>query len=223
MLVGMWMNREPVTVRPSLSIARAAALLSRRHIRRLLVTDEEPPAGRLLGIVTQHDIDRSFPPDLNPHSIVAGEGGPTRPVREVMARELRSVTPETPIEEAAQVLLAHKIGALPVLHASGVLAGIITESDIFRAFCEVLGAGAPGVRLTVDLSREDEDAVGQVIELARRHRLRIASVLTMLHEERWLAVIRLVGRDCDALIDDVWRSGHRVLSVLRSGMEPRDG
>src|SRR2546427_8875606 len=144
MLVGMWMTSGPVTVTPATSIADAALTMSRRRIRRLLVTEPSPHGQILRGIVSLHDLARAFPPDVNPLSLAA-TSGPTTPgsgrrVGEIMARNVRTVTPETPIEDAARVLLEHKIGAVPVVR-SGVLVGIITESDIFKAFLEVIDAG----------------------------------------------------------------------------------
>lgn len=219
MLVGMWMTRDPVTVAPATSIAEAAVTMSRRGIRRLLVGE---PAGNhtaLVGVVSSSDLARAFPPDVNPFALGAWERHPKTPVAEVMTRHPLSTTPDTPIEDAASALRERKIGALPVVR-HGRIVGIITESDIFRAFLEVVGAADPGVRLTFDLSLH-EDAVSVVLDLARRHALRVSSLLTMTHDGRRLGVVRLQGTAIDPFVDAVWRSGHRVLSVIRT--EPRVG
>src|SRR6185295_19399637 len=119
-----------------------------------------------------------------------------------------------PIEDAARVLLEHKIGAVPVVR-DGVLVGILTESDIFKAFLEVTGAGTAGVRVTFDVAA-DEDPVPIVVELAERHHMRVVSVLSMRYQGKRLAVVRLTGAAAQAFVDDVWKSGHRVASVLRT-------
>jgi len=62
-------------------------------------------------------------------------------VYEVMAERPLTVTPETGLREAALLMIENKIGGLPVVSNSGDVVGIITESDIFRAFVGMLGAG----------------------------------------------------------------------------------
>ena len=213
MNVSMWMTRDVVTIAPETPIAAAACRSANRRIRRLLVTTGGTQDGRLLGIVTREDLMHAFPDDLNPRSPLAVELGPKEPVTTIMARDLKVVHPDVPIEDAAEVMCANKIGALPVVR-SGVLVGIITESDIFRAFREVLSAGASGVRVTFDLNA-GENALPLMLELGARHDLAVAAVLTLNHGKQRLGVVRLVGGDADAFVDEVWRSGHLVLSVAR--------
>jgi len=215
MLVAIWM-RDPTTIRGDVSIGEAAATMARTRCRHLLVIDA---AGALRGIVSLHDLARAFPPDVNPLAAAGPGDGPRRPVAEVMTAHPIIVTPATPIEEAAGIMLARKFNALPVVQG-GAVAGILTDSDVMRAFVELVsggetGAGTHGARITFDVSA-GEDAVGFLIELARARRSRVASILTVHHQERLLAVARVVGGDLDGLVGAVWRSGHRVLSVLQS-------
>ena len=218
MIVGMWMTQEPITIAPQASVADAAVEMSRRHVRRLLVTDATTDGPRLLGIVTSQDVARAFPADVNPFSAVAGDARMSRPVSAVMARAVRTTTPDTPIEVAASILRTHKIGALPVMRGPR-LVGLITESDIFQAFIEMTGAKARGVRITFDAG-DDETAVACVVEMSARHRMHLASVLSLHHRntqtgnEQRLAVVRLTGETPADLVAEIWTSGHRVLSVL---------
>jgi acetoin utilization protein AcuB len=220
MLVAMWMTTDVATVRPTTSIAQTAAEMARHGFRHIVVT-AEPGRGRVLGILSLHDVARAFPPDVNPLSATAVASGPSRPVQEIMSRHPRTVMGDTPIEDAARLMLERKLGALPVVHGDA-LVGIITRSDLLKAFSEVVGvtsaAGAvheAGVRVTFDVS-EDEDAVALVLELARTRGMRVASVVTMWHEGKRLAVARLVAGAIDDFVDAIWRSGHRVVSVLRT-------
>lgn len=212
----MWMTRRPMTIRPDLPIGEAAALMARKRWRHLLVTDG--PAGTLRGIVSLHDLARAFPPDVNPLAAIESAEGPARAVSEVMSTRPTTVTPATPIEDAARIMMTRKYGALPVVHGQEV-AGILTDSDVLRAFVELAGGGgetsanARSARITFDAS-EGEDAVPFVIDIARERRSRVASVLTLHHEGQRLVVARVVGGDIDGVVGAVWRSGHRVLSVL---------
>jgi acetoin utilization protein AcuB len=215
MLVSMWMTRNPISVPPETPIARAAAEMARRSIRRLLVARGTGDTRRLEGIISARDLARAFPADVNPFSPVAQERGPAGPVSEIMSRQLLTTTPTTPIEDAARALRERKIGAMPVVEGQNLL-GIITESDIFRAFIEVLGAREEGIRITFDITK-GEDVVTAMAELGKRHHLQVASVISLQHGETRLAVVRLLGREFDRFIDQVWKSGHRVLSLSRSG------
>jgi acetoin utilization protein AcuB len=69
-----------------------------------------------------------------------------------MTREVITVTEDTPLEEAARIMADKKIGGMPVVRGDSVV-GIITETDIFKAFLEVLGAREAGLRLTVELDK----------------------------------------------------------------------
>jgi acetoin utilization protein AcuB len=64
-----------------------------------------------------------------------------------MTRQVTTVAEDTPVEEAARIMVDNKIGGLPVMR-DGKLAGIVTETDLFKVFIEFLGARRPGVRVT---------------------------------------------------------------------------
>ena len=212
MLVQLWMSRPPIAIRPDASIAVAATQMDRRHVRRLLVTQDGTAGARLLGIVSAGDVARAFPPDVNPHSVVAADLRLGRTVRDVMTSHPATVAPTTPIEEAARILRARKVGALPVVHGEHAV-GVITESDVFRAFIEILGVETPSVRITFDTS-EGEDAFALVVELAAAYAMRVTSLLSLRHDGRSMAVVRLTGAHGARFVDAVARSGHRLVSVL---------
>ena len=220
----MWMSRELVTITPEAPVSFAVVAMSRHKVRRLLVAHETLEGPHLVGIVTSADVMRAFPADVNPFSSRAGEVKLTHQVVDVMTRPARTVVPDTPIEEAARLMRRHKIGALPVVEGPR-LVGIITESDVFRAFIEVIGVEARGVRVTFELG-EDEDAIATVLLIAKRHNMRVASFFSLHHSdardltERRLGVVRLVGDASEAVVEAIWRSGHRVVSVLPLSPDP---
>jgi acetoin utilization protein AcuB len=71
-------------------------------------------------------------------------------IEQVMVRPALSVAPDYPLEEAARLMVVHKIGSLPVVD-EGKLIGIITETDIFKQFVDILGGQTEATRLTVDV------------------------------------------------------------------------
>jgi len=146
MLVRDRMSRHPITVRPDVPIHEALQIMRREKIRRLPVLDEND---RLVGIVAEKDLLYASPSSakaLNVYELQYLLAKLT--VGDVMTRNVITTTEFTPLEEAAKVMVDNKIGALPVMRGDQ-LVGIITETDIFKVFLELLGAREKGLRLTL--------------------------------------------------------------------------
>lgn len=129
MLVKNWMKRNPITVEPEMGVKSAFSLLKKHGIRQLPVVKD----GVLVGIVTDRDLRKPEPavPSLWDESYRIED---SFRVGDIMNMEVITVTEDTPIEEAASLLLKHKINGLPVISRAGKLSGIITTSDILGAF-----------------------------------------------------------------------------------------
>ncbi len=120
-----------ITVRRETPVLEARDLMVKERIRHLLVTDA---GGALLGIVTDRDIRLNLPSQATSLSVWEINHLLTKvTVGEVMTRSLITVGPDRPARDGARLMLNHKIGALPVLD-EGHLVGIVTETDIVRAF-----------------------------------------------------------------------------------------
>ena len=214
MNVSMWMTRDVLTVVPDTPAAEAAKLMAESHVRRLLVVEPWPDGPHLLGIVSAKDVIHAFPPHVNPFAIEGPDARLTpTTVGQIMTASPRTVSPETPIEEAASLMCAHKIGALPVLREK-TLAGIITESDIFRAFVSLFGGNDPGARITFDAT-QGEDVFEVMGKLSKRHRMRVTSLIWTQHDQLPVCVVRVEGDNVDPMLDDLWSSGHPVVNVIR--------
>jgi acetoin utilization protein AcuB len=126
MLVKNWMTRNPITVETEMGVKTAFLLLKKHRIRQLPVVEE----GVLIGIVTDRDFRKpEFPDSFFSWDEVYKLEDRFR-VGDIMTMEVINVTEDTPIEEAASLLLKHKINGLPVISEDGRLSGIITTSDI---------------------------------------------------------------------------------------------
>jgi acetoin utilization protein AcuB len=208
-LVTEWMTRDPVTLAPDDTLGAASELMARRKFRRIPVME----SGHVVGIVAKSDVLNACPRDFNPFSAeAAGHEALSSPLRHIMTPHPRTIRPDAAIETAAQLMVDNKIGGLPVV--ADRLVGILTESDLFRALTVSLGAGTPGLRITFDVS-ENEDPVRFIIDLAARYGLRLASIATQVRENQRHAIVRLTGAEPAGLVDDLWKTGHRVLSVQR--------
>jgi acetoin utilization protein AcuB len=210
----MWMQQDVVVVGPREPATEAAALMARKRIRRLPVVEQRPEGRRLTGMVSATDILHAFPPDINPFVVISPETA-RNPVTvgEIMSRDLVTTTPETPIEEAAEVMQNRKIGALPVIHDQ-CLVGMITESDIFRAFVGFFASSKAGIRVTFDISMA-EDVFAFIAATAQRRKVSVVNLITSQQDNRPVCVVRLTGGAIDDFLDDLWSSNHTVLNVIR--------
>ena len=210
-IVHMCMTREVTTVAPDEPLSAAAEIMARLKVRRLPVVQIIKDSPRLVGIVSASDVLHAFPPDVNPFGPSAARHASELPrVSSVMTKNVATTRADAPIEEAAQLMAQLKVGALPVLNGKR-LTGIVTESDVFRALAGILGGA--GTRITYDTS-SGEDVVGTVAKAARRHGLKVGSVLTFRWQGRDLAVVRVTGDASRRFVDQIWKSGHSVLSIV---------
>jgi acetoin utilization protein AcuB len=132
-LVRDWMTPNLVTVSPSTPLREAYWLMIDNKVRRSPVMDGE----HLVGIVTMEDLRRAKPSTGIGLDLVKITDMLSRmTVRQLMTNDPKTISPETPLIEAAQMMLEQEISALPVIEA-GQLVGIITESDIFRAYVKL--------------------------------------------------------------------------------------
>jgi CBS domain-containing protein len=126
--VADWMSTPPILARPTTTLADAQRMMEHRHVRRLPVVQD----GRLVGIVTWGDLRAAQPSAATTLSVYEWRALLEQAtVAECMTRDPITIAPEATALDAAQQMLEHKIGGLPVLEGGRVV-GMITESDLFR-------------------------------------------------------------------------------------------
>jgi acetoin utilization protein AcuB len=189
MLVRDRMTKPVVTVTPKTPIEEAMKLMQGRRIRRLPVVRND----EIVGIVTWTDLMHAQPSSATtlsrweiPALLKKAQ------VHEVMGRNLVTIGPDVPLEEAATIMRQRKIGGLPVIK-NGVLVGMVTESDIFDAFIAMLGAREPSFRVTMDV----DDSAATLPDITAAFRLlglRLFSVSTYPGKPGRLSVVARVER-----------------------------
>lgn len=145
MLVKERMSHPVITVQPDMPIMDALAMMKEERIRRAPVVAD----GKMIGIISEKDLLNAGPSDATSLSVWEANYLLSKiKVRDVMTKKVLAVDEETPIEEAARIMADNKVGGLPVTRA-GEVVGIITETNLFRVFLELMGAREKGVRVTV--------------------------------------------------------------------------
>ncbi len=160
MLVGERMSRPVISIHPDMPIQDALNLMHKEHLRRLPVVDKR---GKLVGIVSERDLLHASPSDATSLSVWELNYLISKiTVDRIMTKDVITITEDTPLEEAARLMADGKVGCMPVMHDDEMV-GIITETDLFKVFLELLGARESGVRLSVLLP----DVPGELAKLTQ--------------------------------------------------------
>ncbi|WP_019585830.1 CBS and ACT domain-containing protein [Deinococcus apachensis] len=148
MLVSDWMTKGPITVTPDTPVMDALKILKERGFRRLPVMDGD----RLVGITTRKDLKDAMPSKATTLSVWELNYLLSKlTVSEMMARPVITADESEHMEDAALRMQEYGVGGLPVLDGSGKMTGIITITDVLRAFIDIMGLKEGGVRLTLDM------------------------------------------------------------------------
>ena len=210
MLVKDRMTPNPITTAPDTRFPDALRTMRDRGIRYLPVVDKK---ARLVGIVTQMDLLRASPSSATTLTVHEANYLLARlQVGEVMSSPI-TVSEDAPLEEAARVMIDKGIGCLPVMR-NGSLVGIITETDIFKAFLEVLGSGENVLRITLQMPNVPgalARMTGVIADLGGN----LHSVASFRGEdpEHVYITFRLDGVEQDTLVPALEEMGERVVHV----------
>jgi acetoin utilization protein AcuB len=214
MLVGSRMTPNPITVSEDTAIDEALKLMRDKKVRRLPVLNAK---GNLVGIVAEKDILYASPSPATSLSIHEIHYLVSRiKVKEIMTKNVITVTDDTPLEEAARVMADNQIGALPIMHDSK-LVGIITETDLFKIFLELLGARETGVRLTMKVP-ERKGMLPLITGTVSRLEGHVLALTAWAGEEPGTRVVTLKvgGVDRQKLVNSIGEVGVEFLDVRES-------
>jgi len=214
MLVREWMTSDVMTVDENTSMMKALHLMKENNIRRLPVMSR----GSLVGIISDRDIKEASPSKattLDVHELyyLLAE----IKVKEIMTKNPMIIHANETVESAAVIMLEHKVSGLPVMNKNNELIGIITQSDVFRAFFNITGIYKGGAQFAFSL----EDKPGSIKEVAdtiREYGGRIVSILSstdMAAEGSRNVYIRIRDMAPEELdqIEQVLRKNFKVLYV----------
>ena len=216
MFVKLWMTSNVHTVNSTQPIIEVEQIMRENRIRRVPVVDD----GQLVGIISREDIFRALPsifdPSISPEML---DQAGRIDAGSIMTRSPVTVEPSTPLEQAALMMRTHKFGSLLVMQDEQ-LVGIITETNIFDAFLEVLGAKKQGARIEIKIDHKPASfyAMLQVFKQCEMTILGI-TVFPDFSQDHQLVTLKVQGENVDRLIDKLWSSG---LQINRLHTEERE-
>jgi acetoin utilization protein AcuB len=206
-------QRNPVTIGPEASFFEARKIIQDKGIRHLPVVDSK---NKLVGIVTDRDIREAAPSDatslsVNEINYLLGK----LQVSSFMTpyKKLITLTPDTLVEEAVELMHDKKIGCLPVVEGDK-LYGIFTETDALALLVDLFGIKQKGTRLTIAV----EDKPGElcaIFEIFKKHNISVISITSpsFIVDGKRLTAIRLRTETYDVIVQDLEKAGFPVLSI----------
>ena len=206
-------QRNVTTISPDASFFEARNLIHEKGIRHLPVVDKD---NRVVGILTDRDIRRAAPSDattLSVHELNYLLGKLKVSAFMTPKNKLITITPDTLIEEAVQLMSDHKIGCLPILEDEK-LYGIFTETDALNHLVDVFGLKQKGTRLTVALE-DKPGALHAVLEVFKKHEVNVISVVlpSFTVDGKRIAAIRMRTEEYEPIVKDLERADCAVLSI----------
>ena len=211
MLVRDRMTPDPKTVSPDVPIAEALERMRHDKVHRYPVVDKK---GKMVGIVSHTDLLYAAPSSVTSLNVweVTYLLNQVK-VKETMTKEVITVDESCPIEEAARLMRDNQVGGLPVVRG-GELVGIITESDLFKVFLELVMAQEGGVRLTV-LAPYFKGSMAQISSVITAKGGLIHSLNAFIADDpsRWGCILKVADISQDELVEAVKPHVIEILDV----------
>ncbi len=206
-------QKDPITISSDASFFEARNIIHEKGVRHLPVVDKNK---RLVGIVTDRDIRKTAPSDatlLNVQELNYLLGKLKVSSFMTPKEKLITITPDTLIEEAVQLMHDNKIGCLPVLEGDK-LYGIFTETDALDHLVDVFGSKEKGTRLSVALEDKPGTMLG-VFEIFKKHNVSVTSMVSpsFMVEGKRIAAIRIRTEEYEPIVKDLEKAGYAVLSI----------
>ena len=214
MFLSKRMTANPISVAPTTTVIDAAELMRINKIRRLPVIEK----GKLVGIVTDRDLRQvSASPATSLSIYELNYLLAKMQVKEVMQKNVITIQQDATIEEAALLMYNNKIGGLIVINGQEEVVGIITETDIFKLFVDVMGLPQGKTRITIDVA----DSVGVIHEITgvfKQLGINIGSFVTIpALDGQQEVVIRADVNDTNELALALKEKGYIVKHLVQIG------
>ncbi len=194
------MNPDPVWGKPDMAVTDAQELMKQKDIRYLPICDE---SNKLVGLITQSSLLSALPSDISHFSRFEITYTLSRiKVKSIMVKNVFTIGPDIPIEDAAFLMAEKRIGTLPVVD-DGFLVGIISGKDLFNAMTTLLGASKPGIRVTI----QQPDQSGLIARLTTAIAEGGGNLSVCVgykptdHSDQWISVCKVDNMDQDSLVE----------------------
>lgn len=214
MFVAQRMSANPITITSNTALTDAMQIMREHKFRRMPVVDN----GKLVGIITDRDLREASPSTATSLSIFELNYLLAKmQVKEIMQRKVITINAYAVIEEAALLMYNYKIGGLVVVDNDGKVIGMITETDIFKCFVDVMGLSEGKTRLTIAV----EDRIGVLHEITGIFTAAGINIDSLVFynspDQKCNLVIRAAVKDVSELKAQLAAKGYPVQHVVQIG------
>jgi len=215
MFVKTRMTANPVTIQSTATIADASEIMRANKFRRLPIVDD----GRLVGIVTDRDLrEVSASPATTLSIFELNYLLAKMKVKDIMKRNVITISAEATIEEAALSMYNNRIGGLVVVDDTGKVTGVLTETDIFKSFVDIMGLTEGRTRLTIEVQKDQIGVLHEITGVFKELGINIGSLASYTQPDGKLEIIiRAVVNDVPILTDRLAAKGYPVQHVAQIG------
>ena len=212
MYVSERMTRYPATVMPNYSVSKAYQIMTEGHYSQLPVVDSD---NKLIGLVTEKLLAEVNPSSATSLSVYEINYLLSKTkVQDIMKTGIFKINKDALIEVLLQFIMKeNRISSLPVVEGDNYLAGIITRTDIFKAFIDIMGVKATGTRIAITT----EDKVGvlaDITSILAQHNINIRNITDISENGKSEITIKVRSLDATAAVEDINAKGYNVTSVI---------
>lgn len=207
------MTKDPYSIQVGAGVTELMGLMREKKLKKVPVLDGD----KVVGIVTDGDIEKVSPTKATSLSVFEINYLLSKiTVKDAMSRNVYTISPDDLIEDAAVTMRANRINALPVVK-DGKLVGIITESDLFDALIDLLGAREQGTRFVVS-TKDKLRVMAEVSSIISNHDVNIKHVAVVRHDEDNSAdiIMRVDSLDVEPILQEIEAKGYTVSGVSKN-------
>ena len=200
-------TQKVLTVSPSTTVAEALSLTRDNAIRHIPVVEN----GSLTGLVTDRDLRLAMPAPWQESTATERKALSDRTVADLMVSDVMTVPPTMLIEEAARLFYENRIGCLPVME-DGKLVGILTASDLLRAFVDIFTTHERSSRMEIRMPNRPGELARVVRLIGIDYKLNITGLVMMAGKKPTESVMTLHVQTAapEPLIEALQKMGYAV-------------
>ena len=213
MFVNERMTPNPLTVTRDTGIDVAMNTMKRNHIRHIPVAEK----GHLYGFIDESDLQKASPSTaslLSRNELITLLA--KIKVRDIMPRTLISINQNATIEEAALLFKQSKRSGLPVVDDAGVVVGVITETDVFESFIEIMGLEKGTTRLTAVIDNRP-GTIAEICGVFAENGINIENLVTVPQQDEKLQLIIRGDFPAESITGKLEEKGIKVTHSVRIG------
>ena len=211
------MTANPITITADTPLSKALEIMGTNHFHRLPVVDANH---KLIGLITEGLVNDTSGKNATSLSIYELNYLLSRTqAKDIMIRDVHTVSPMVFLEEAAQVMLENTVNVLPVVDEENHVVGIITEKDIFLTFVDLMGLKRQGTRFVM-LIDDKPGVFAQVTKLFAQENANVENIAVYHTDRGSEVVVKATGEVAvDKMTKILQDAGFNITNVVQTTAE----